>query len=682
MTRELLIVFFSALGYSIYSMAPSVTFGDAGELAAAAATLSLPHAPSYPLYCLLGNLFGSSLALGNWAYRTNLLSSACSAACLSFLAAGLRLLGLSAPARWSALLFLALNPVWSFHSGMTEVFSLHLLILAGLFWCAARYSRNLWQPRPAAFLGLLTGLGISNHHTVILALPALFWEASAVKPEKPRRSTVIFLLFLAIGLACYLYLPLRSIAEPPLDWGHPTSWRSFLRVFLRKDYGSFSLTVQGQGDSWLGRWGQILRYGEFTLDSLSLTGAALAVLGLAAWPSSGRAMTWRLPALWLILTGPFFLVIGNPPSDPMTSGALDRFYLASWLAAAFLIAGGVQVLHSWNKSAAWALCFIPLWQAHASSPRWLSREDFASYDYGRNLHKSLPRGASLYMDGGDDTFYSLAFLRYAENRRSDLDLRDRGGLVFKNPYGRDFRSLSPAQKEERRVLREHAVASTGLLHYTSLSDRLLPGWRLAPVGVARRAKLDGEKTSPTEPWDFYSLRFNEGLNEGHYRHRALMAFYPYMRAEAHRYSGDYASALIFLRWTMDLGSDALWVRPAAGYAATLMGYESVRAGNNDLALALYLFAARIDGTHADPQLGLGLVYERKGRWEDAEKAYRRAAQLNASSGQAYYNLGALLWKQQRWKETAEALGRAVEISPDNQEWRARLGQARSRAGRE
>lgn len=285
------------------------------------------------------------------------------------------------------------------------------------------------------------------------------------------------------------------------------------------------------------------------------------------------------------------------------------------------------------------------------------------------------------MDGGDDTFYALAFLRYGENRRPDLDLRDRGGLVFRSPYGRDFRSLNSSEKADRRVLREQAVAAAGLLHYTSLSDRLLPGWRLAPVGLVRKALLNGENSSPTEPWNFYSLRFNEGLNEGHYRHRALVAFYPYMRAEAYRYRGDYASALMFLRWTIRLGGDAVWVRPAAGYTATLMGYEAVRAGRWELALDLYLFAAEMDMSHADPQLGLGLVYERKGRWEDAESAYKRAARLNPSSGQAYYNLGALLWKQERWKETAEALGRAVELSPDNQEWKAQLRQAGVRAGR-
>jgi len=57
------------------TLAPSVFFGDSGELTAAAYNLGIAHPPGYPLYLLLGKLVISLLWIGDPAYRMNLLSS-------------------------------------------------------------------------------------------------------------------------------------------------------------------------------------------------------------------------------------------------------------------------------------------------------------------------------------------------------------------------------------------------------------------------------------------------------------------------------------------------------------------------------------------------------------------------------------------------------------------------------
>ena len=80
---------FSALG--LYQAAPSVTTGDAGEFAAAAATWGVPHAPGYATWTVLAKALGTLLPLGNWAYRSNLLSTLCAAAALVLLSDALSL---------------------------------------------------------------------------------------------------------------------------------------------------------------------------------------------------------------------------------------------------------------------------------------------------------------------------------------------------------------------------------------------------------------------------------------------------------------------------------------------------------------------------------------------------------------------------------------------------------------
>ena len=54
---------------------------------------------------------------------------------------------------------------------------------------------------------------------------------------------IILSFFFLLGLSVYLYLPVRSLKNPQLDWGNPENLHNFWRVFTRADYGSLSLTV-------------------------------------------------------------------------------------------------------------------------------------------------------------------------------------------------------------------------------------------------------------------------------------------------------------------------------------------------------------------------------------------------------------------------------------------------------
>ncbi len=76
-----LIVFIGFFGFMIHRAAPSVTVGDSGEFITAATTFSIPHAPSYPLYVLLGKLWVSAIPFGTEPLRVNTFS--CFTAALS-----------------------------------------------------------------------------------------------------------------------------------------------------------------------------------------------------------------------------------------------------------------------------------------------------------------------------------------------------------------------------------------------------------------------------------------------------------------------------------------------------------------------------------------------------------------------------------------------------------------------
>ena len=66
-------------GYAL-TLAPTVTFWDAGEFIAAARTLGVPHPPGTPLFVMIAHVWGLLVPVGEYAVRTNLLSALFSAA--------------------------------------------------------------------------------------------------------------------------------------------------------------------------------------------------------------------------------------------------------------------------------------------------------------------------------------------------------------------------------------------------------------------------------------------------------------------------------------------------------------------------------------------------------------------------------------------------------------------------
>ena len=62
------------------TLAPSITFWDAAEFAAAARGLGIPHPPGTPLWVLVGRVASLAVPPERAAYATNLLSAVCTAA--------------------------------------------------------------------------------------------------------------------------------------------------------------------------------------------------------------------------------------------------------------------------------------------------------------------------------------------------------------------------------------------------------------------------------------------------------------------------------------------------------------------------------------------------------------------------------------------------------------------------
>jgi len=120
------------------------------------------------------------------------------------------------------------------------------------------------------------------------------------------------------------------------------------------------------------------------------------------------------------------------------------------------------------------------------------------------------------------------------------------------------------------------------------------------------------------------------------------------------------------------------VTVAPGTARTHYEYarELSRTGGNDAeAIQEFREALALDPQHARAQLGLGIVYHRRGELELAEPLYTAALRANPRLTRAWLNLGALATSRRDYRSARRAYSRAVRQRP--RDLAARQGLARS-----
>jgi hypothetical protein len=177
-------------GY-VLSLAPTVTFWDAGEFIATSRILGIPHPPGTPVFVMLGHVWDTLFPFGETAFKTNLMSATFSAASAGFLfllvhqalARGAR--GLEEPAArlfrtggaFAAVLVSAYTfTVWQ-NSNETEVYQVAMLSISAIAWLCWLWRRDRGGKRGAHLLLLivyLLGVSLGNHLMALLCGPAVF----------------------------------------------------------------------------------------------------------------------------------------------------------------------------------------------------------------------------------------------------------------------------------------------------------------------------------------------------------------------------------------------------------------------------------------------------------------------------------------------------------------------------
>ncbi len=445
----------AGLAFLVYlvTLAPGLSFEhngtDGGDLIAAAWNLGVPHPTGYPTYTLLAWLF-TRLPVGVVAYRTNLLSAACAAGASGLLFASVRLLlspgGHAIPAgndaasgeattgpgrgarlrafvsahagvllAGAAALILAFSSLLWSQAVITEVYALLTLFASLLLWLALRWRAGggdglLW------LAGLVLGLGLGNHLTLILGAPALLL---LLWPERRRwlrlRVLLPALLSFLAGLGIYAYLPLAARGAPAVNWGNPQTLDRFLWVVTARQYQQFAFgldlaAVPARLATWAGLVG----------DQFGWWGLALALAG-GAW-CWRRDRAFALCGLaWTLLAGTYAFLYDTGDSQAYLLPPL--LILAAWWAEG--ARGLLRIIGGWRP--AWAqpalalLLLLPIvslglhWRAADPDDDWLI------HTYIQQALDGVDPGGLVVVRGDGPTF-ALWYGLYVEDRRPDVSV--------------------------------------------------------------------------------------------------------------------------------------------------------------------------------------------------------------------------------------------------------------------
>ncbi len=378
----------------------------------AVAVLGIPHPSGYPLYVLLGRLWGLLLFFLPLAWALSLFSAACAGAACGVVYRIGREQGIAeVPSVFSARL-LAFGPSFWGESNVQRVYALNALFVALATLCAFRWRRTgRFSSLAAAFF--LCGLGAANHLFMAVFGVALLLFAMASEPALLRRPSRLAACAgpAALGLLPYLYLPLRAKAHPLLAWGDPRTAGGVLRVVLREGFWERRF-VRGASDV-----GTVfLDYARSLLTETAWVGAAFAVLGIAL----ARRRRWPVLLPLLAMAGNFVSMAAHGSRTDLF--VWHRYFIPSYLMVAVLAGWGCQALLERVPARAHALALLP--------PALLLAMGFSSFDrsryriaedYSGIILRSIPPGSRL-IASDDNILFVLMYLNLGEGRRPDVDL--------------------------------------------------------------------------------------------------------------------------------------------------------------------------------------------------------------------------------------------------------------------
>lgn len=526
-SKLLLLVVVVGLLYGL-TISPDVYLEDSGELVTAAYFLGIAHPSGYPLYTILGKLF-TFLPFGTIAFRLNLMSAVfgvLTAAVLFLTLARLgRILGYEDRAsQWIALplalLFAAGRDFWS-QSLVAEVYTLNsflviTLILFFLQWFEERTPGRLYA------MALWSGLGLANHPLFGLILPIVWAVIFLLGFQGNRRQMLNLFIFFLLGLSVYLYLPLRSAANPGFVFQEVKGLGGSINHVLRTSYNDFAADFSGKGIF-------LVSLAKTLVLNLTMVLPLAALGGMVFLLRQKRIELLALLLLGFLTSALLPILLRQVVFSEEVEFAYRVYYFQAYLLVICLAFVFLAAFRQWS----WVLIFVLVglagYEIYQNFKQVdLSQDQVASY-YEAKL-QDFPQDA-VYVLVGDDYRYEselfvLLYLQKVKKLRPDVTVVDASKIMYLGPRSADAK-YEPVEVLKLRSLYLDEVVKNFAADrpvYASFppeaySPKLKTLSQLAPAELEFRAR----QTWDLAYRDFLAGHFYELARYEHFNHNTKSA---------------------------------------------------------------------------------------------------------------------------------------------------------------
>ena len=349
------------LAIYLATLAPSVTFWDAGEFIAAAHALGIPHPPGTPLFVIALNVWAKLWRVLPFAVATNSFSAVCTAAAGALTALVVaRTTRAPIAAAAAAIMAGAMSSVW-LNATETEVYAASLLLSIASI-ASAEMAGRTGERRWLVLTAYLLALSVPVHLSALVAAPvaiylaahradqsgqSIDWRAgltlfgvsvvvaglgrvtpalvvggvlivAATMAIRPRaaaavewRGVAASLAVVVVATTALAYLLLRAAHDPPINQGNPRTLDQLAYVVARRQYAVPGMWPR-EAPVWLqlanwfeyADWQFALALGPTVIPTVARVAATLAFAGLgifgSAWHRHADRRSWRAVMLLFV----------------------------------------------------------------------------------------------------------------------------------------------------------------------------------------------------------------------------------------------------------------------------------------------------------------------------------------------------------------------------------------------
>ncbi|MBN1383719.1 MAG: DUF2723 domain-containing protein [Elusimicrobia bacterium] len=678
-----LIFLLSFLVYLI-TLHPTVSVGDSGELLTAAYTLGISHPPGYPLWTLSGKIFTIIIPFGNIAYRINLMSAffgslTCMLVYLIVREANKHSSSVichlsSVICPFIAALALAFSSTFWSQSIITEVYTLNaffVALLVGILThqptCLANGRVNLSTLYLFAFV---YGVSIANHFIMFLFGPVfllyIIWQKEKILKLKIILSLI---LFSVLGMFFYIYIPVRSSLNPPIDWGNPETFRNFIAHVGRFQYRGLEFAEEV---GVLTKFLFIKNLLQQLIQNFGIGLAIISVIGLIIIIK--KDIKFALLTIFIFLINTLgLIVLLDFKFTPQDIDAFTPYYLPAWIMVALWI-GFAGMWMAGLKRIKFGLLVVFLILAMNFVVNYknnYNRYNFIAYDYPNNILKSIPKNGKLYLhEEVDETIFTLSYLKNVLKKRQDVSIVD--------SYGNIFLADDPLWQPE---------------YYSAVNTEKIK----VPLRLHGLIWAADNKTKKYH-WFSHIERINHEVEN--YREQEVTARYPYFYGMFLIADGQKRKGVEELRKSLQAGHDLIWLNNNVGdifrqhsyFKDALVSLDKTIQLDNTYSIAYYnkglLYLKKkeeekaiecfkksyqYDKKDTDSLYQISKIYQNRGyksyiegKIDKAVLEYKKAAEFAPDKADIYYNIGVIYSQFDNNKEARNYFERYLELKPGGQ----------------